>query len=233
MKLKNFNEYIILYNSKVKTLLNKTVLPLKIKNACESYLIEKINNDFNAYRQFEYPTSHSIDTWFNFRIKILDKIINLFLYPPSKDKYPYSDKYYPCLSNLQYIQGVASQYKNIVFYLLLFLLADTKYYNNFFTLNKQLKKLFDKNYNTINSMFKRPNMIGFDYKNQNIIKKYIKDNIDVNKRFYIKINNARHKLSVYFKFIGKLMTYYYYIIDIRYKPGGTGYFHAKENFYLD
>lgn len=228
----HFKDYILFYNSKVKSLLKELKLELKIKNVCENYLMDQITNDFNFYTQFKYPTNYSINTWFNFRIKIIDKIINLFLYPPTKNDYPYSDKNYPYFSNLQYIQGIAFQYKNIVFYLLMFVLADRKYYNSFFEKNTDLKKKFNKNYNIVNSIFKRINISIIHSRNQNIIKKYFKYNISINKKFYLKTNNVRYKLYIYSKLIGKISLYYKYILHIRYKPEGKGYYESRER-YLD
>jgi hypothetical protein len=226
-----FNDYILVYNSKVKILLKESKLESKIKNVCENYLMDQLTNDFKTYTQFKYPATYSVETWFKFRTKIIDKIINLVLYPPTKDDYPYIDKHYPYFSNLQYIQNVAFQYKNIVFYLLLFVLADSKYYNTFFRNNIELKKIFNKNYNTVNSIFKRVNIFGIDSRNQKIIKKYFKYNININKKFYLKINNLRYKLYIYSKFVGKMILYYRYILHIRYKPGGKGYVEAKETYY--
>lgn len=227
-------KYILVYNSKVKTLLNNTNLESKIKNICENYLMEQLNNDFNMFRQMKYTTlPKTITTWFNFRIKIIDKITNLFLYPPTKSNYPYIDKNYPYFSNLEYIKFIAFQYKNIVFYLLLFLLADKKQYNNFLMKNKDLKKNLNKNYTIVNSLFR--NIIIFQntnyLNNQNIIKKYFKTNININKKFYLKKKNFIYKLFIYCKLIGKFMLYYYYILEKRYQPEGKGYYEAKESYY--
>ena len=132
-----------------------------------------------------------------------------------KDVIP-SIQYVPALINM-----FTNPYSKKVLLIYLFVILDIPCVNRILITNQKLK-----------SSLKLHTIIS-TYKNDTTFVSYMAGTFVVNKRFYNKQKNVEYKkrmFRIFMKVVVFVNRWFYDMIDIRYAPGGPGYFEALNDF---